>query len=706
MSLSHLNAVQQEAVTSPAQHLLVLAGAGSGKTGVLVHRIAWWVAQGHSLSSIVAVTFTNKAATEMMHRLSQLLQTDVRDLWIGTFHRLAYRLLRKHWEEAGLTPHFQIMDTDDQLRIVRKILAGLKIDEKLLEPKKAAQFIQKQKEEGVRAERVTVGFYREQALLQEVYRHYEIQCQKASLVDFSELLLRTYELFNKNPDIRAHYNTVWSHVLVDEFQDTNTIQYEGLKLWAGKTAALTAVGDDDQSIYSWRGAKVENLLKFTQDYKDVKVVRLEQNYRSKGNILQAANGLIAHNEGRLGKELWTAQGEGEPIALFGAQTEIEEARFVAQEIQQKIRQGAKPKDFAVLYRSNAQSRIFEQIFNQLQLPYRIYGGLRFFERAEIKDVLAYLRFIANAEDENAFDRIINLPARGVGARTLEIIREQAKTEGISQWQALQQILPTLKSPARLEQFVNFVLTAQGCATKVVFKEFVNWVLLESGLLAYYKQKSQARDDSKYENLQEFLAAIEEMPGASDGQLTLEDFLAQVALDVGDETDKSAQQGVSLMTLHAAKGLEFPIVFMVGLEEGLFPHHRSKEGRFLEEERRLCYVGMTRAQEKLYLSFAQKRSFLGSTTRARPSRFLQELPAALVEPQGLEARLLVRQGHLKSTPTATTAAMGVGYKVRHPKFGEGMVLEEEGQGELARVKVHFMQAGVKWLVLSYAALERI
>ncbi len=708
--LSPLNEDQRQAVTLPPVHALVLAGAGSGKTRVLVHRIAWLIAAGEATPfGILAVTFTNKAAGEMRGRIERILGVPVRAMWVGTFHGLAHRLLRAHWKEAGLPEGFQILDSEDQLRVLRRVIRSLELDEARWVPKQVQWFINARKDEGERPAHLDDHGVPSQRQMLGIYTAYEEACQRAGLVDFAELLLRAHELLRDRPPLLAHYRERFRHILVDEFQDTNTIQYAWLRLLAGDTGRLFMVGDDDQSIYGWRGARIENIQRFSRDYPGVQVLRLEQNYRSTGVILNAANSLIAHNESRLGKNLWTDGKSGEPIALYAAFNEVDEARFVAGRIRDWIDAGGARSDVAVLYRVSAQSRVMEEALLALGIAYRVHGGLRFYERAEIKDALAYLRLLANRHDDAAFERVVNTPPRGIGERTVQSLREQARDGGSSLWNAAQDLVLHKTLAARagnaLAAFLVLVDSLGGEVAGIALYEQVRAVLERSGLLVHYRNDKSEKAQSRVENLEELVSATREFDhDESEGPDPLAAFLAHAALEAGEVQAGAGEDGAQLMTLHAAKGLEFPVVFLCGLEEGLFPHQRSVENPLqLEEERRLCYVGMTRAKEKLTLSYAESRRLHGSDYHPLPSRFIREIPATLLHEVRLGGAI---SQPLRQTSTARSGAFRLGQQVMHPKFGEGVVVNCEGQGAQARVQVNFAREGAKWLVAAYARLESI
>ncbi len=710
--LDSLNEAQREAVSAPLQPMLILAGAGSGKTRVLVHRLAWLMqVAGMRPHALMAVTFTNKAAREMRGRVEALLGIDTRGMWLGTFHGLAHRLLRRHHEEAGLPQSFQVLDSDDQYRLIRRILREMRLDEGRWPPRQIQWYINAHKDEGRRPEQVNAGDLFERQML-DIYRAYEHQCRRAGLVDFGELLLRTVEVLRDHPGLLTHYRRRFGHILVDEFQDTNTIQYDWLRLLAEGQDNLFVVGDDDQSIYGWRGARVENLRRFQTDFPGHRLVRLEQNYRSTGHILSAANALIAHNRGRLGKKLWTAGGPGEPIAVYDAFNDVDEARFVVGRIQRWLEEGRRGREAAILYRSNAQSRLFEEQLLAAGIPYRVYGGLRFFERAEIKSALAYLRLIVNRDDDPSFERVVNLPARGIGPRTLDAVRDRARADSVSLWRAAESLCRSQTLPGRarnaLVRFLQLIETLAEAVAPLSLADQVRRVVEETGLLDHYGRERGDQGEARVENLKELVTAARQFSlalGGEDEALTpLEAFLANAALEAGETQAGEEEDGVQLMTLHAAKGLEFPLVFMVGMEEGLFPSLQSLEdaGR-LEEERRLCYVGMTRAMERLYMTYAECRRLYGRETYPRESRFLREIPPEhLAEVRG-QSRV-VRPPLEFGSRSGEVGGLRLGQRVVHAAFGEGVVLRCEGEGGNARVQVNFDQAGVKWLMLAYADLR--
>ncbi len=721
MDVSHiidgLNDAQREAVTAPMGNALVLAGAGSGKTRVLVHRIAWLIqVEGLSPWGILAVTFTNKAAREMRHRIEALLGQPVGGMWVGTFHGLAHRLLRAHWQEAGLPQGFQILDSDDQHRLIKRIIREMNLDDSQWPPRQAQWFINKQKDEGLRADHLDHGGDPYQRQMIAIYREYEAACQRAGTVDFAELLLRAHELWRDRPDVLQHYRQRFGAILVDEFQDTNSIQYAWLRLLTGQEHKLFVVGDDDQSIYGWRGARVENIQDFQTQYPDALAVRLEQNYRSTGNILRGANAVIANNPTRLGKQLWTEDGDGEPIRVYGAFNEVDEARFVVERIRTAIEHGSRRIEMAILYRTTAQSRLFEESLIQAGIPYRVYGGLRFFERAEIKDALAYLRLLSNRHDDPSFERAVNQPPRGIGPRTLDAVRAHARDFGCSLWQAAGDLLRGGAMAARaanaLRGFLDLVEEIDANSAEDALPERAAFVIEASHLKEHFEKSRDGKGQDRIENLEELVNACRQFEVdeiEDEGLSEMDAFLAHAALEAGDTQAEEYEDCVQLMTLHSAKGLEFPLVFIGGMEEGLFPHSMSAEDpERLEEERRLCYVGMTRAMSQLYLTHAESRRLHGSESYPLPSRFLREIPSDLIEE--VRARPNVSRPYSAAAGSLAAAQAETGFqlgqRVQHPKFGEGVVLNAEGQGNGARVQVVFEEVGAKWLVVAYANLQAI
>ena len=733
MDVSHildsLNDEQRHAVANPSQHLLVLAGAGSGKTRVLVHRIAWLLeAEQVSPFSILAVTFTNKAAREMRHRIESLMGQSFGGMWVGTFHGLAHRLLRTHWQEAGLIQDFQILDSDDQLRLIKRINRELQIDDERWPAKQCQWYINGQKDEGLRASNIDdFGDDYTKTMLR-IYRAYEIACDRGGMIDFGEILLRSHELWLKNPQILDHYQRRFQHILVDEFQDTNSIQYAWLRVLAGRGSHLMVVGDDDQSIYGWRGAKIENIQQFSSDFPGAQLVKLEQNYRSTKNILDAANSLITNNAGRLGKQLWTEGVAGEPISLYEAFNEQDESRFVVDRLQDWFNGGNRRIDSAVLYRSNAQSRELEEALLRVGMPYRIYGGQRFYERLEIKNALAYLRLVTNRFDDTAVERIINVPTRGIGGRTLELVRQVARDRNCSLWEAsvasVNESLLTARAANSVLAFLELIDGLDESCRDLELHAKADLIIKTTGLIPHHEKEGGEKARARVENLEELVNAagnFDVTDADEDFDSTSTQFLAafldQAALDAGEGQAAADEDAVQLMTLHTAKGLEFDLVFLVGMEEGLFPHKMSMDDLSgLEEERRLAYVGITRAKHKLYLSHAESRRLHGEINLCRPSRFVREIPKSLIEEVRLKSTISrpsvggARLGHgnpsgnLDGSVEVPQTNLSLGQRVIHGKFGEGVVLNYEGQGTSARVQVNFDSAGSKWLVLSYAKLE--
>jgi DNA helicase-2/ATP-dependent DNA helicase PcrA len=723
MDVSHLidslNERQRDAVSADAGPLLVLAGAGSGKTRVLTHRVAWVCeVDGLSPYSVLAVTFTNKAAAEMRARVEALLGISAAAMWVGTFHGLAHRMLRLHYEAAGLPQNFQILDSDDQLRMVKRVVRQLDLDEARWPPKQAQWFINHNKDEGLRPSHVDPGQDPIHQQMLEIYRLYEELCQRAGVVDFAELLLRVLELIRDNDDIRGHYQRRFQHILVDEFQDTNAIQYAWIRLMAGSQTPVFVVGDDDQSIYGWRGARIENIHHFERDFSNTRVIRLEQNYRSTGTILKAANALIDNNQSRLGKELWTDSSDGEPITYYSAYNEKDEARFVVDRIESWVAEGRSRNEIAVLYRSNAQSRQFEETLVTRGVPYRVYGGLRFFERAEIKDTLAYLRMISSPTADNAFERTVNHPPRGIGQKTIDAIRAHARAQSASLWSASEDLVASQQLTARarsaLQAYVDLIRRMTTELGELPLAEQIKTGIEISGLEEHFKKDSSEKGQSRIENLQELVGAgkgFEFDAEVDENMSTLDAFLAHAALEAGEAQGDAWEDCVQLMTMHSVKGLEFPLVFLVGMEEGLFPHQRSSEepGR-MEEERRLCYVGITRAREQLVVTSAEVRRLYGNENYNMLSRFVREIPDELkqeIRPKAQFSRPVMQM----PTPTRREydlaqedTGLFVGQRVNHARFGDGVVLNLEGQGSQSRVQVNFEKDGSKWLIASMANLQ--
>ena len=740
-----LNDEQRAAVTAEAGHALVLAGAGSGKTRVLAHRVAWLVATGQARpSGILAVTFTNKAAREMRGRIEAILERPIGGMWVGTFHGIAHRFLRAHREEAGFGESFQIADSDDQFRLVRRLMREMNLDEGSWPPRQAQGFINGQKENGVRARHLPEPGDLWERRMSEVYRTYEAACAASGLVDFAELLLRAWEVLREQPDLLAQYQERFAHLLVDEFQDTNALQYAWISLLAGDRGRLFMVGDDDQSIYGWRGARIENIQKFAREFQGVTTFKLEENYRSTPKILAAANAVIANNAGRLGKNLRTSKSGGEPICAYSAYNDLDEARFVVGRIEQARGEGWRLDDHAVLYRTSAQSRVIEDALRTAGVAYRIHGGLRFYERAEIKDAVAYLRLVASREDDAGFERAVNVPARGVGARSMAVLREHARFRGSSLWAAASELVDDGSISGRpatgIRTFLGIVERLAESEEGRPLDELVALAVETSGLLEHYRQEKGERAEARLENLNELVTAArrfedrlarEPDPEDEYADRPLAAFVRHTVLEAGEGQADEHADSVQLMTLHAAKGLEFPAVFLCGMEEGLFPHQRSLESHAqLEEERRLCYVGMTRAKQRLCLTNAESRRLHREERYPSPSRFLREIPSDLVEEVRLgghrpsaargAARPWTRRGGgrwggdgyaaVEAAASGVAAngghAFALGQRVRHGKFGEGVVLSLEGDGAHARVHVNFAEAGAKWLVVAYANLEAI
>ncbi len=734
--LKFLNEDQVKAVTSDANHLLVLAGAGSGKTRVLVNRCAWLISQGICTAyNVLALTFTNKAAREMKDRLDTMLPND-KGMWIGTFHSISHRLLSIHNKEADLSDNFQIMDAEDQLGIIKRMLKERAIDDKKYEPRAIASFINKHKENSIRSNNLPVASNPFEQICQEIYIDYEKNCQKSSLVDFAELLLRSYELLKNNPEILNTYQSRFHHILIDEFQDTNTLQYKWIKLLVGDRMDITAVGDDDQSIYSWRGACVENMQKIRTDFPECALIRLEQNYRSTGHILSAANKIINNNVERVGKNLWTDSSNGELISIFEAFNEHDEATFVIEKIRAMVlEQGYSYNEFSILYRSNAQSRVLEKLLLRYDVPYRIFGGQRFYDRAEIKNILAYLRLIFNRNDDTSLERVINLPTRGIGEALMNKVREQARYSGVTLWRAIVSMASSdnnaLNSRAK-NALVSFVNLLEKCEMQEAdsFSQWVEGVIHNSGLYKMYNENKI--EISRAENLEEFINACKEYDNEEN---PLSVFLSNALLDSGDAQAEQGSDYVTMLTLHSSKGLEFPVVFLVGMEEGLFPHEMSINDNSLEEERRLCYVGITRAMKKLFLSYCQTRNFHGKERYNMVSRFLQEIPSELIHSERILPKInnqwfkesiqthnsgnfyekeyieeprkitITKNSDYKSDALGENHPMkSIGKKVKHPTFGKGIIVNTEGSGQHLRVQVKFSSGQIKWIIASFAGLE--
>lgn len=702
MTLNSLNPAQLAAVQAPIGHQLVLAGAGSGKTRVLTHRIAWLIQNENMLAhNILAVTFTNKAASEMRSRIETLLQTSARTMWIGTFHGLSHRFLRTHWQEAGLLQTFQILDSDDQFRLIRRVIQGLGLDEDRFVPKEAQWFINTQKESGCEPHQVQSYDINSHTLIK-IYQTYQETCQRSGVIDFTDLLLKTHQVLLSNDILRHQYQSRFKCLLVDEFQDTNTLQYAWLKNLAGNQSAVMIVGDDDQSIYGWRGAKIENLRRFSEDFPGAQIYRLEQNYRSTATILNAANALIAKNTGRLGKNLWTEDHAGDPITIYAGFNEMDEAFFIVNRIKEWC-DTISYREMAILYRSNAQSRVLEEALMQFGIPYKIYGGLRYFDRAEIKDALAYLRLINNRADDPAFERIINTPVRGIGEKTITAIRDHARSIGVTLWEGMQKLIEqglfSKRTEHALTQFAHLITNIQEQTIGLALAPQVEYLLEHSGLLAHYSKEKGEKGLTRLENLSELVNAAHQfsnefIPEEID---TLNAFLAYAALESSLEAKHTEENSVQLMTLHSAKGLEFPVVFLVGCEEELFPHYLSlQDPKALEEERRLCYVGITRAMRKLYLTYAEVRRLHGKEVYHKPSRFLYEIPEALIQ----QIRFRTKVSKMANVEYTQSKRFAIGQIVSHRIFGVGEVLDCEGDGEDTKVRVKFKNVGIKLLIASY------
>ncbi|EHB5528973.1 DNA helicase II [Vibrio cholerae] len=716
--LDGLNDKQREAVAAPLENLLILAGAGSGKTRVLVHRIAWLMSvEEASPFSVMAVTFTNKAAAEMRGRIEELMHGTASGMWCGTFHGICHRILRAHYLDAKLLEDFQIIDSDDQQRLLKRLIKAHNLDDKQWPARQVAWWINNQKDEGLRPAHINAFDPVTQTYLK-LYTAYQEACDRAGLVDFAEILLRALELLRGNQHIREHYQARFKHILVDEFQDTNAIQYAWLRMMAGAQSNVMIVGDDDQSIYGWRGARVENIEKFTREFPSVNTIRLEQNYRSTKTILEASNTLIANNSERMGKQLWTEGLVGEPISVYSAYNELDEARFVVSKIKGWQEQGGTLTDCAILYRNNAQSRILEEALLQASLAYRIYGGMRFFERQEIKDALSYLRLINNRNDDTAFERVINTPPRGLGDKTLETIRFAARDRGCTLWDAsvglLNDQVLTGRAASALSRFVELINALEEEGIDMPLHVLTDHAVKTSGLLEMYQQEKGEKSKARIENLEELVTATRqfEKPEEAQDMTMLTAFLTHAALEAGEGQADEHDDAVQLMTLHSAKGLEFPLVFMVGVEEGMFPSQMSAEeaGR-LEEERRLCYVGMTRAMQKLYITYAEMRRLYGQDKYHKPSRFIRELPEGCLDEVRMKAQVSrpTSTGRFSQTVVKESfneTGFNLGSRVRHPKFGEGTIINFEGSGPQSRVQVAFNGEGIKWLVTAYARLEKV
>ncbi len=712
-----LNEKQRQSVTlSEDINALILAGAGSGKTRVLTHRIRYLVSEkNHHADDILAVTFTNKAANEMKERLSELLYQPIGRMWVGTFHSLAHRLIRTHAIEANLSPTFQILDAQDQYRIIKRLMKENAIDESKLPIRKVQWFINQQKDEGIQPQSIDAGYNFFVKQSSKIFDLYEKHCQANDLVDFAGLLVKSYELLKNNQNLLQHYQNKFKHILVDEFQDTNRIQYQFIKILHNENNHIFCVGDDDQSIYGWRGAKIENIQKIENDFKPIEVIKLEQNYRSTGNILSASNALIANNQNRLEKSLWTESGDGDLINVFNARTETEESHYVISEIENHFNQGRNLNECAILYRSNAQSRVFEEALIKRNINYRIYGGLRFFERAEIKDAMGYVRLTNNTSDNIAFERIINFPTRGIGLSTIEKIRSHSVENHTDLFQssiAIKDSLPSRASNA-LQSFIHLIESMKDSIINLDLSEKVDSILIQSELMSHYSNDKTDKAGSKKENLEELVTAAKQYVHEEESEISeTEGFITLATLDSSGDSNSGNDDCVQLMTVHSAKGLEFPVVFLVGLEEDLFPSRQSKdEPHLLDEERRLCYVGMTRAMSSLTLSFASRRFIHGQSFYSMNSRFLDEIPRNFLNyiknPNSdsvITSYEAVKNPAQKMVSKSSDSKYAIGQLVSHAKFGIGTILNYEGSGDAMRLQIKFQKVGTKWLISSYAKLE--
>ena len=710
-TLNDLNEAQRNAVCNLSQNCLVIAGAGSGKTRVLIQRILWLIEDNdYSPYSILAVTFTNKAAREIKTRLSNTLNIKIESMWVGTFHGICHRILRSNYQKALLPKNFQVIDSEDQIRIIKRIMKENEIENSQIQPKQVAWYINKKKDQSVRSNKtkdddfITIRYNK-------IYKIYEDYCNNSGLVDFGEIILRTLELFQKDIETRKYYHNLFKTILIDEFQDTNTIQYDLVRILTSNDTSIFAVGDDDQSIYGWRGAKVENIEKLQKDYNGIKIFRLEQNYRSTGNILDAANSVILNNNSRMGKNLWTEGKSGDLIKIYSANDEIDEANFVVENIESLVQNNFKRDEISILYRSNAQSRVFEEKLISKGIPYKIYGGFRFFERSEIKDVIAYMRLAVNHNDDNSFERIINTPVRGIGEKTKATLRDFSKKEKISLFEAIPVALKnenifTKKASESLNEFFKLINLIKDILSKEDLPFQINEIIKQTKIKSTYEKSKTEQSRSKLENLDELISAAQEFLNVDldDNETVLDAFLTHTSLESGEGQGDEWDECVQLMTLHSSKGLEFPIVFLVGLEENLFPSRMSIEEDNLEEERRLCYVGITRARKKLYISYAQLRRQYGTENFCMPSRFLKEIPQEIVEEIGFNPRKFFDRGNLSNLDNIFEGESVIGKRVKHKKFGEGVVISSEGFESNTRVEVSFDNVGKKWLILAIANLE--
>ena len=715
--LDDLNSPQREAVSDESKHSLILAGAGSGKTRVITHKVAW-LCKVHNLNpmSLLTVTFTNKAAKEMRGRIENILGEQLNQMWCGTFHSLFHRMLRRHSEEAGLNKSFSILDSEDQNRVIKRVIKSLDLDDATWQPSQAQWFINNQKEEARRKPKIksNASFIEEKMV--DIMNEYQNVCDQEGLVDFSEILLRSYELLTNNKEILEYYQNRFEHILVDEFQDTNEIQYLLLKKLLGKNSFMTVVGDDDQSIYSWRGAKSSNIKRFQKDFKGVKTIKLEQNYRSTKNILSSANAVISNNPERLGKKLWSENKEGEPLKIYRSFNERDEASFIVDIIKNWIDEGRSLSDVAILYRSNAQSRVLEDSILRAELPYRIYGGVRFYERMEIKNALAYAKLLLDSNNDAAFERIVNVPSRGIGAKTTDNVRQYARAESTSLWDAAKLISQgdEKKSSKAITSFIEKIELLKTEIEGKNLGEIFEQILESTNLKEFHAKEPGEKGRSRKENLEELISAASGFypvgEDADDERNELELFLDQASLDAGENQAKADEDAIQMMTLHSAKGLEFPLVFISGCEEGLFPHKRSLEDpRQLAEERRLCYVGITRAMERLYLTHAEVRNMYGMESFSPISRFIKEIPDEFKYEIRMSSEKPKTSGFVPKIVGGTEfngEDFSLGDLVSHDVFGEGIILNYEGEGANARVEVNFSKEGIKWLVLSFAKLKKV
>ena len=711
-TLNNLNEAQRDAVCNLSQNSLVIAGAGSGKTRVLIQRILWLIEDNnYSPYSILAVTFTNKAAKEIKSRLMENLDISIESMWVGTFHGICYRILRANYQKVSLPKNFQIIDTDDQIRIIKRIMKDNEIDNSQILPKQVAWYINKKKDQSIRSKSTKDDDFIS-TQYNKIYKIYEQYCNNSGLVDFGEIILRTLELFQNDSGTKSYYHNLFKSILIDEFQDTNTIQYQLIKIMTSQDTSLFAVGDDDQSIYGWRGAKIENIEKLQKEYKDTKVFRLEQNYRSSGNILNAANSVILNNNSRMGKNLWTEDKSGDLIKVFSATDERDEATFVIETIQSHVAENFKRSEIAILYRSNAQSRIFEEKLILKGIPYKIYGGFRFFERAEIKDVIAYMRLATTNNDDNSFERIVNVPPRGIGEKTKTLLREYSKNKNISLYEsiplAIEESIFTNKARQSLIEFYNLIGLVKSILEKDDLPYQINEIIKITNIKSIYEKNKTEQATSKLENLDELISAAQEFLNVdlNENETVIDAFLTHTSLEAGEGQGSEWDDCIQLMTLHSSKGLEFPVVFLVGLEENLFPSRMSVEEDNLEEERRLCYVGITRARKKLYMSHAQMRRLYGTENYCLPSRFLSEIPKEVIEEIGYNPKKFFNKKRSVAVKSTYKENSIMGKRVIHKKFGEGVVIAAEGSDANTRVQVSFDIEGDKWLILAIANLEVI